>query len=214
MKSYSSFSFFILVASVSSFGAGNEVGNGGNAVICKKTVELLDFYESKILRGWELDPAATNTKDDAFSNAKSKIEALQKFDPKTARVLLAGLARLQKDFSFEQEISIQPLGDSLHVFTPKDPECRVEQFVVLRKHPLPDEKRVLINRGIWDRLDLSNQTGTVLHETIYEYFAELGEKESTKARYLVSYLMGKDFVTAGLDGYWAKVKALRVPIYR
>ena len=104
MKSYSSFSFFILVASVSSFGAGNEVGNGGNAVICKKTVELLDFYESKILRGWELDPAATNTKDDAFSNAKSKIEALQKFDPKTARVLLAGLARLQKDFSFEQEM--------------------------------------------------------------------------------------------------------------
>jgi hypothetical protein len=195
------------------FAGGNEVGNGGNAVVCKSKAELLDFAEAKVLRGVSPNAALIDAKADAFANAKARIEVLKKFDQKTGEILLRGLGKLKTDLSFETDINIKPIEDSLHSFTPKDPNCQIEQMVILRKHPLPGEKRVLANKMIWDEMDLLNRTGILLHETIYEYFAELGEKDSVKARYLVSKMLTNEFESGGKDAYWKLIKDLKIPIY-
>src|SRR5665213_2956999 len=167
--------------------AGNEVGNGGNAVVCKTSVQLLDFYEAKVLRSVVPDPKITGS--DPYEIVKARLKLLEKIDPKSAKIFGSNLERLRQDVSFEDDISIRAIDDSAHAFVPKDPDCEVKQLAVLRKKPLPGEKRILVNNVIWKKMAPVQQAGLLLHEIIYEHLAFLGETDSAKARFLVTYLM-------------------------
>ena len=205
--------FMSLIVPLRSFGQGNEVGNGGTAVTCKnKSPRMLDLYEAEVLRKAKFD-SKLNEKD-AFKSAKLKLELLARVDPKLSKILLANLERIQKDISFEDQITLRPVDDSLHAFVPADKNCKVEQLAVLRKKPMLDEKRILVNQTVFKKMQTLDQTALILHETVYEYFAVLGEKDSTKSRYLVSYLLGQGFAKTSEDEYWAMIKSLRIPVYR
>lgn len=216
MKSHSNRLFVVLAAMAFPLAAhcGNEVGNGGNAVICKggEDVQLLDLYEAKILRNVDLDPNIKGM--NAVKVAKERLNLLEKLDPKSLKVFLANLDHLQKDIHYEDEIQLRPIDDSEHPFIPKDPGCEVRQLAILRKRPLPGEKRVLVNNTIWKKMSVVQQAGLLLHESIYERLALLGETDSTKARYLVSYLMSAKPEKDSSQDYWKMIKDLRLPIYK
>ncbi len=63
-------------------------------------------------------------------------------------------------------------------------------------------------------MDTVSRAGLVLHEALYEYLSSLGERDSTKTRYLAGYLLSHQFREGGRDGYWKLVESLKLPIYR
>ena len=202
----------LIFVSLNAF-AGNEVGNGGNVVNCKDKLQMLDLYEAKTLRGVELD-SELGAGSDPYQIARDRLTLLDKFDAKSVKVYRANLARLQKDISLENDIQLVPIDDSGHAFVPKDPECKVTQLAALRKKPLPGEKRLLVNNSLFKKMVPVQQAALLLHEAIYERLALLGEKDSSKARYLVSYLMSPGVRASNSDTYWKMIKDLRLSIYR
>jgi hypothetical protein len=206
----------LLLAACPTFADTYEVGNGGRGIVCHKstggkTVELLDLYESRVLRGMQVEPGLKET--DPFALAKKRLERLATVDPASGKLLLGSLIKLQRDLSFEETLKLVPIDDSKHSFEPADKACRSEQMAVLRKTPLPGEKRVLINKRLWDLLPMTHKTGLVLHELWYERLAFLGEKDSVHTRYIVSYLMSAEFTRSTAD-YWKIIKKMKVPIYK
>lgn len=192
--------------------AGNEVGNGGNGVVCKDRVELLDLYEAKVLRKVSTDPAIKGT--DPFKIVEQRLEPLKEIDPKSAQTYLMELNLLKTEISFEDQIVLKPIDDSLHSFEPKEAGCKVTQLAVFRKKQLPGEKLVLVDKGIWKRMKPVHQAGLLLHEAIYKHLSDLGEKDSTKARYLVSFILSEEFSKKNAEVYWNLIKKMRLPIYR
>lgn len=193
--------------------AGDEVGNGGNSVVCKDRVELLDLYEAKLLRGTKVDLDALSGSS-PFEVVEKRLQLLAAVDPKSTKIYLAEVKFLSKEMSFEESVAIKPIADSLHSVEPKEAGCKITQLAVFRKKPLPGEKIVLVDKSIWKRMSVSHQAGLVLHEAIYKRLSELGETDSTKARYLVAYLLSPEFSKPDIEGYWALIKKLRLPIYR
>lgn len=169
--------------------AGNEVGNGGNGVVCKDKVELLDIYEARVLRNLVIDPSVKGT--DPFSIAEQRLEILKEVDPKSAQIYLTELKLLKTEISFEDQLALKSIDDSLHSFEPKEQGCKVTQLAVFRKKQLPGEKLVLVDKNIWKQMNPVNQAGLILHESIYKHLSNLGEKDSTKARYLVSFILSE-----------------------
>ena len=192
--------------------AGNEVGNGGNGVVCKDRVELLDIYEAKVLRKIAIDPAIKGT--DPFGIAEQRLEILKEVDSKSAQIYLSELKLLKTEISFEDGIKLKPIDDSLHSFEPKEAGCKVSQLAVFRKKRLPGEKQVLIDKNVWERLNPVNQAGLILHESIFKHLSDLGEKDSTKARYLVSFILTEEFSKKNPEIYWTLIKKMRLTIYR
>lgn len=192
--------------------AGNEVGNGGNAVVCPKRVELLDIYEAGILRRTKVDPSLKGS--DPFQIAKERLALLSEADPKSVKIYEAELERLKKEISFEDELVLKPIDDSLHAFEPKEKGCKITQLAVFRKKPLPGEKLVLVEKTIWQRMSPIHQAGLLLHEAIYKHLSDLGEKDSSKARYLVSYVLSEAFSKKDTESYWQLIQKMRLPIYR
>ncbi len=190
--------------------AGHEVGNGGNGVVCGASVELLDVYEARVLRGLEF--AAVNGQD-PFTIALSRTAVLEKIDPRSAKIYAKFIEKLRSDISFEKKLTLGPIDDSKHVFVPKDRSCKVRQLAVLRKSVLPGEKVVLIDEGLWAKLSIRDKAGLLLHEAIYKHLADLDEKTSVNARYFVSLLLSKSFSEASRGEYWKAVRAMKLPIY-
>ncbi len=203
---------FVCLFARNAFGlmGGNEVGNGGNAVVCGEHAELLDIYEAGILRKMKVDSKIKGT--NAFEIANTRIEMLSGTDPKTAKIIAKGLRKLKDEISFESDLKLRPIDDSRHSFEPSDPKCHIEQLAVLRKKVMPGEKRVLVNEVIWKKMTPIHQAGLLLHESIYKYLSNLGEKDSTKARYLVTFILSDALNTP--DSYWEIIKKFRLPIYR
>jgi hypothetical protein len=191
---------------------GNEVGNGGNAVVCLNRVELLDLYEAKVLRKFEIDPGLSGS--DPFQIAAIRLGTLEAMDPKSAKIYKTMLERLKTEISFEDGIQLKPIDDSAHAFEPKEKGCKVSQLAVFRKKNLPGEKIVLVEKTIWKKLTPVHQAGLLLHEIIYKHLSDLGEKDSAKARYLVSYVLSAPFSKKDVEAYWSLVRELRLPIYR
>jgi hypothetical protein len=190
--------------------AGHEVGNGGNAVSCGKTVELLDVYEARVLRGVEFIASGGS---DPFALALSRIAILATIDPRSAKLYATFTEKLRGDISFEKELKLGPINDSKHVFVPRDGSCKVRQLAVLRKSVLPGEKAVLIDANLWKKLSTRDKAGLILHEAIYKHLADLDEKTSVNARYFVSLLLSKSFGESSREEYWKAVQAMKLPIY-
>ena len=69
------------------FATGGTVGNGGDVVVCPSSVELLDVYEARTLRGFGLDLGSTSlTVDQKIALAVTKIFSV---DPYRAIILKA-----------------------------------------------------------------------------------------------------------------------------
>ncbi len=169
--------------------AGTATGNGGHAVVCRNAankitrVELLDFYEARILRGinHNLDSISGNW----LIKGQAVLQRLETTDPDRAALYQNQLTTFENDTVFMTDADLPPVSDSNHtVGIPRD--CKLEQIAVQRAPHFPEDKRFTVNKDLWDVMDDNQKCGLALHEVIYRELLEQGD--SVKARYYNSYI--------------------------
>lgn len=181
---------------------GNEVGNGGDVVVCSESIELLDFYESRVKNGSEITvTGATETEI-----IKTVLAHLKTVDQKRAELFEKEAGKFIERTNFMKGARLTDIPDSHHLFLPSQEGCKIEQIAILGK----TEKKFLVNLDLWEKLNPMQKAGLIMHEVIYEHFAVLGEKNSIKARSYNSYVFGLN----SKANYWNFVRGLRLPFYR
>ena len=192
--------------------SGDEVGNGADAVVCKRdqqviSVTLLDFYEERLRREKE------SFKSSDAQTVTEIINKLRRVHPQLAQSYKMRSQELLKSARFVSDAGLVNIKDSKHLLKPANSDCEIVQLAVLDK-TLPQKPNLLVNESLWKKLDKTNQTGLVLHEVIYEHLSLLGEKDSRKSRRFNAFLFSKEFETISPNDYWKYMKTLRIPIYR
>jgi len=214
MKNFLKFFFFLFIfPTIVCAAGGDEKGNGGNLVICRDPlgkiarVELLDYYEAKVMRGMKLLSSEAN-----FNEILSQIlENLGKINPGQAKKYQEKASTFFENAKFYSGVQFVNIDDSLHIFLPKG--CAVEQVAVQKKPQFPEDRLFNINKDLWDLMSEMDRAGLILHEIIYSELLTLGQKESTRTRYFNASMARGDFSNispkayhelaklVGLDGY-------------
>jgi hypothetical protein len=172
---------FALLLSVSAL-AGGSVGNDGDGVVCRaqdgtiQSVELLDYYEGRVQRGFDLSlghPA---------EDFQIKINRILQNLSKLANIRSKKYAELSNDF-FNQAVLIPnvdlvDIPDSQNIIVPKN--CKVEQLAIQREPQLPGDKRYTISKDLWDQMDGNQKAGLILHEVIYRDALEWKHENSVQ----------------------------------
>ncbi len=196
----------LLVISVSLFALANRIGNGGNVVVCKDSIEVLDFYEASTT----IKFPGNSQHLDYQAIAEEVFKRLKSVSPKLSAQYQERLKSIVHDIEFKDGVALTDVKDSFHAFKPEDKNCEVKQIAIRKEEIGPKEKRFVIDTKLWDRLDSRNKSALIVHEIVYEHLNKLGETTSVKARKLVVYLYddqinGKEF--------WNLVKTLKISIY-
>lgn len=198
---------WIVLHSVIAF-SGNEVGNGGDVVVCKDNVQLLDFYEAKEF-GF-IVPKEKKDKD-YKKIVFDLLDEFSKTDKKLAAQYKKRFAGMDKQIDLRPSILLTDIPDSNHEMLPKG--CKLQQIVIRRKEEKKG-KLFLINKDLWSRLDNINKAGLILHEIIYEHFLYLGETSSKKARFMNALVSHVGFKKPLPSSYKKLLQSYKVPIYR
>lgn len=208
---FSLFFCFTVLANPAQTMGGNEVGNGGDVVVCRdkdeiKSIQLLDFYEVKTKDKKEI----SSSLKDEDSILREIISKVGEVDPKRGELFRKKAQTFLKEVHFMENVKLSDIPDSFHLVLPQEKNCKLEQIAILDKNQTDPGKKFVINKNLWDELDPLNKAGLVMHEIVYEYFGSLGERNSIKVRAYNASLFG----TYTSDEYWLFLKNLRLPIYR
>jgi hypothetical protein len=187
----------------------SSTGSSGNVVECKPTlnqkkniVRLLDFYEH--------DLAPKIEGDDPYKIAENTLTRIATISPALATQYRERLQTIRAEIELKANVKLSSIDDSHHLFRPSQKNCKIRQVAIRRRDPIGDEKRFLVSKDLWDRLDPVNQAGLLVHEIAYEHLSKLGEEDSSKARKINAMLF-----SGKMEGekFWATIKELRLPIY-
>ena len=200
--------------------AGNDVGNGGNAVVCRNTngsirsAELLDFYEARRMRG--ILPQLGSADLPVEVKLSIALSSFEKKSPFLAAYLNERASAFSNEALFLDGAALEPIPDSHHLAHPVG--CDVEQLAIQRVPTFPEDKRYTVNNDIWMSLDNDSKAGLILHEVLYGMVLSL--PNSTGIRYVNSLLTSlrlenmtsrqliETFGTSGLN--WIDVQGVPV----
>ena len=194
--------------------SGNEVGNGGDAVICLSSnklenVQLFDFFELANQQGEVIkDRSGTNEQI-----VKSIILQLKNHDVKLSSILQKRSNEFLYNTQFVSNGSLVDIKDSNNLISIPSKNCKIEQIAIFKKKVLSNEKKFLINEVLWKKLSETHKAGLIIHELIYEYFSDLGEKDSVNARALNTFLFSEKFSKTNTEDYWKFIQSMKVPHY-
>ena len=183
---------FLVVTVLSSMNiqAMQETGNGGDVIVCRNekntitSVELLDFYEARTLRGidYNLGGQSLNVNDKMFIALKR----LERLSFQRATTYFKKVDEFFNNSVFLSGIVLTDVPDSNHSIIPAG--CDIEQIVIQRKPTFPEDKKFTVNKDLWDKLDNDNKAGLILHEVIFDEALSFKHKNSIATRYFNSYL--------------------------
>lgn len=170
--------------------SGRTVGNGGNIVLCKisdkeYSYELLDFYESRVMR--HIQPDFFELGKNIDQKMDIILKRLEKLSPERARLYRSYYASFLSEVQWIQEGGLNTIPDSDHIISPP-PGCLVRQTVNQSQPLLPYDKRYFVDQEVWDHLDDNQKTGLILHEIIYREALSIGHVNSVSTRYLNSFI--------------------------
>lgn len=176
------------------------VGNGGDVVVCRDgsgaiaSVELLDFYEARVIRGFTIDLGAPTLP--VAQKVQTAIGRMSGLAPLKTKQLLSWAADFEKEAIRLADVTLIDVPDSAHIVVPNN--CRIEQIAIQRDPEFDTDKRYTINKDIWDRLDADNQAGLIIHEVLYREFKKL-KSNSMSTRYWNAVLSGKELTMPQTD---------------
>lgn len=157
----------ILALLVFSFtSAAGDRGHGGDVIICNSkdviTYELLDYFEARIENGRVIEFHGYGWQDkvDLF------LKKFEKTDYRMAIELRKLFSEFLKSSVFIERSFIPQIDDSFS-YTQLKSNCKKVQAAVQKLYVKHLEKRYLIDKEIWDRLDEVERAGLVLHELLY-----------------------------------------------
>lgn len=190
---------FLMITVFSSmvFAGGREVGNGGNAVVCTNSkskivsVELLDYFEAREVRGFHIDLG--NKTDSLDTKLKTAVARLRSFSPNRANRLQNEINNFFKNTRFLTNQNLTTISDSEHISLPQN--CQLMQLAIQRKPIFSEDKQFYINQFLWKKLDTLNQAGLILHELLLKESLLYGNTTSESARYFNSVLSSKKMAT-------------------
>ena len=119
--------------------------------------------------------------------AEDVFKRLKPISKKLSEQYLSRLNSITQEMDFKEGVALTDVKDSLYTFKPEDKNCEVRQIAIRKEEALPSEKRFIIDKKLWDRLDSRNKSALIVHEIIYEHLNKLGETTSVKARKAVVY---------------------------
>jgi hypothetical protein len=180
---------------------GNEVGNGGDVVICPSadglSIAVLDYFEArKMMPQLPLDLVGGNAAE-LIDRALTRLERVDPIRAKRYRdhaiELLSG-----SDSYFLSGLELRDINDSGYV--PLG-DCKIQQAVIQREPWHPLDRRFTFDGDLWSRLPVGDQAGLILHEVIYREVLELGQRNSTSVRQLVAWLSSPLFEQVSQEQY-------------
>ncbi len=212
------FLFFSLFIISSSF-AGNEVGNGGDVIICKtkegKTAKeikkepvLLDFYEYKTEMKFKQDEFDFQ---DEYRVAQAVIERLKKISKKLHSQYSKDLEKFRVKVRFLSGEELSNIEDSFHISIKKG--CEIKQIAIQRVDPLSNDTVIFINKDLYEKLSPLHKAGLILHELVYEHFLFFEVKSSVKVRFFNRYLFSKEIKGHGPEDLRKISEGLEIPLY-
>jgi hypothetical protein len=186
------------------------VGNGGDGVVCRdsdkviRSIELLDFYEARVLRSAVIDLGAAPTLEARMQVA---LQRLERVSPRRAQSYLLTMNQFFENAQFLKDTELVDVEDSLHLILPKG--CKIEQLVIQRPKVLPGEMMYSVNQDLWDHLDLTQRAGLILHEVVYREAIESAHSDSRAARYLTALIASPKFETISQIEFVELLKMLK-----
>ncbi len=169
----------LLLSSVA-FGNGKVVGNGGDAVVCGKSVQVLDVYEALALRGFKLDLGAPALS--VNEKVSLAIGRIKKVDPYRAALIEILSRNFFTETKFIRGGNLRDVDDSDEIFLPEG--CTRKQLAIQNARVVFSDPFYTVNEDIWDRLDNDNKAALILHEVIFR--GSKGAWPSPMVRFLSS----------------------------
>lgn len=180
--------------------AGRDVGNGGDAVVCKDSVgnvtsvHSLDRFEGQKLRGRDI-VLDTKTSSDPWLQATAIVsraegiltrERLERYKDQ--------ISHFGGEAKFISGVILRDIPDSVEPFLPAG--CGLEQLVIQSEPEMPGDFRYLVNDDLWTQLAIEDRVAVILHEIIYREVVDRGHKDSRRVRNFNSWIYSTDFVSA------------------
>lgn len=187
---------------------GNEVGNGGNVLVCRaadgiQNYELFDFFETRLLRALEPELGDKLTVEGKIDYVLNRLSRL---DLERAEKYRKEADSFFRNANFFKNVTLPSPGDIGNVLIPD--HCSVKQAAVQKEPKFPEDKRYLIDERIWEKLDATDRAGLILHEVIYRDVAGAEFGTSIYVRYFTSVLCSDVLATYSQESYRAMIQSL------
>lgn len=171
----------LFLSTISNAKLGGVDGGGGKSIVCRNaageitSAEVLDLYEGRIMFGLNIEETS-EPMDFQILRALSRI-------PKTTRKQVElHTYNVQKHMRLTPPgTELLPIDDSFEVIAPKD--CIVEQAANYYNNKL-----ILINIDIWEKLSETGKAALILHEAIYATNRIAGATNSRQSRHAVAHI--------------------------
>ncbi len=217
------------VFSLTSFARSGGIGNGGDAVVCKDYVTLLDSYEASVKYELTINLDNKNVdKQSLRSYVLTAVDRLSLRDKYTAKKLYDYAMEMVTDFeNFEMfspnaeryrgkviyigPDSVGEISDSRHRTVPEG--CELRQLVSQKTPQRLRENRYEINMTLWKKLSLVDQAMTILHEAWYRIMLEDGAKDSEGTRYMNGLIASEEFDSYSFASYLKELKSTEKKYY-
>lgn len=203
------------------YGRSGGVGNGGDAIVCKDSVTLLDSYEALKL-GLTINLNNPNLQIQTHrSMVNMAVNRLAKKDKYTAKKLYdyatemvndlehfkmfpTSTERYKGDVLYLGPDAVGEISDSDHRTLPID--CELRQLVSQKVPERRRDNRYEMNKVLWDQMSLVDQSMTILHEAWYRIMLEDGAKDSVGARYMNALTASEEFEKDNFSDYIEDLK--------
>jgi hypothetical protein len=206
--------------------AGNDKGNGGDAIVCRnplwndiKSAELLDYYEGRELRSLKLKiNSSLSLREQVMGYARKLAEyssyALFSDIELEAFKLIHAAEEFEKGILYTTEVkftkgTLIDIPDSSSLSIPSG--CAIEQLAIRIAKNFDDDPSYLIQADIFSKLDKNQRAGLILHEVIYRAFTlKLGHTDSVTARYFHQLMMQTDAEEFSYENYELYLKKSKI----
>lgn len=192
--------------------ANTQLGNGGDAVVCRKTsgeierVYLLDFYEKTALnRPFDIDLGPPDI--DPVEKVRGALQRYKRVDLRRAKYYEKELNNFFSKVSWSNVPLTKIDDEGLTI----EPDCPVQQLAIQRNPLVPSDGQYLIQKTLWDNLDNDNRAGLILHEIVYHEALANGHLDSYKSRFLNVAILSKQMSKIELDGYSGFTASINFP---
>ena len=178
--------------------AETEIGNGGDAIVCAEatsipgsphvTAEVYEAFEARVLMDL---PASFGPGADPVAMARFAAQRLATLDPVRAQRLIVLIERFMSEARIVPRANLTDIPDTDPSVVPLG--CSLRQLAIQYRDPAPRMPRYLIDKDLWDLLDVSNQAYLILHEVIYYETIRRGATDSKTARLYNAHLASDIF---------------------
>ena len=195
---------------------GNEVGNGGSAVVCRDTasaitsIEPLDTYEAREIFQLTIDLGVSGMTWKA--RAEAVVERLARFEPYRRDKYRKLLDEFEANASFKGGIDLATLPDADYLFIPAG--CKTEQVIISNPPQTAVKKRFLVNQILWNALNEEGRAALVLHEIVYDEALEAGQTNAVNARKFNGQLISSGFADMPIGKYFALLSESALLVYQ